>query len=187
MVGLNKIFIDRAQDFVLHSPRLANMLPKRQQPDRVYGLRQTRNFENFLYTQHGQGKLVRELLPNGPFSEDGHPILFPFLVIEAKSGKAADDWHSIKLQTAFPIYTFLETQQSLKRATGSRSKWKSGPLVWFFMNKGEDWRLCAAYHVDCACDNVSDCNSDTVSLHSFLIQQTKHLFFLTYSKLIMEL
>lgn len=152
---------------MLHSPQLADKLRKGQRPDRVYGLRLTRNLENYLYAQHGEGKLVRDLLPSGPFPEDGHPILFPFLAIEAKSGKSNYDWHSIKLQTALPIHTFLEAQQSLRRATGNKSKWKAGPLVWFFMNKGEDWRLCAAFHVKRVCGNTSYRDPATVSRRPF--------------------
>jgi hypothetical protein len=163
VVGLNKIFIDRAQETVLHSAELADKLPKGEQPDRVYGLRLTRNFENLLYAQHGEGKLVRDLLPKGPFSEDGHPLLFPFLVVEAKSGKSSDDWHSIMLQTSFPIHTFLNAQRSLRQAAESRSKWQAGPLVWFFMNKGEDWRLCVAHHINVKSSNTFYQDPSTVS------------------------
>jgi hypothetical protein len=113
-------------------------LPKGERPDRIYGLRQTR----MLYASCEEGQLVRDLLKRPPLSEDGCLLLFPFHVVEAKSGKSGDDWHSIKLQTAFPIYTFLENQRSLRLVTGQRSSWHAGLLVWFFMNKGEDWRLC---------------------------------------------
>lgn len=148
MIGLNPLFTHREQEPVIHEPELAKELPKGEQPDMVYGLRQTRNFEAALYAKSTQSRLnidtwlVRDLLKRSPLSEDGDPLLFPFLVLEAKSGKSDNDWRSIKLQTSFPIRAFLEYQRNLQVATGQRSKWKAGPLVWFFMNKGEDWHLC---------------------------------------------
>jgi hypothetical protein len=122
IVGLNRIFIDRAQESVIHSPALTKKLAKREHPDRVFGLCETRNFQSLLYSQHEKGRLVREVIQRQPYSEDGRPLLFPFLVVEAKSSKSDDDWHSIKLQTAFPIFTFLEVQQSLRLAAGQRSR-----------------------------------------------------------------
>jgi hypothetical protein len=138
-------------------------LPKGERPDRVYGLRQTRNFEILLYASREEGQLVRDLLKRPPLSEDGCPLLFPFLVVEAKSGKSGDDWHSIKLQTAFPIYTFLENQRSLRLAMGQRSSWHAGPLVWFFMNKWEDWHLCIAYQRDRTAPHALGFSYGTVS------------------------
>ncbi|CRG87257.1 hypothetical protein PISL3812_04274 [Talaromyces islandicus] len=143
-VGLNRLFIDRSDDMVKHSPPLADQLPQEQKPDHTYGLRQTRNFENLLLTPLPNG-FVEDLFQNQPHSTSGEPILFPFLVLEAKAGNAADDWHSIRLQTVFPIYTYLNAQQSLRSAAAHKSRWRSGPLVWFFMSRGEDWRICLAY------------------------------------------
>ncbi|KIX02682.1 uncharacterized protein Z518_08624 [Rhinocladiella mackenziei CBS 650.93] len=149
-IGLNRIFTHREQELILHSRDLAEELSKEQYPDRIYGLRQTRNFEETLYS-HAKcesaqdDKLVRDLVDVSPLSLDGDPLLFPFLILEAKSGKSEDDWHSIKLQTTFPIRTCLDVQHTVQRASGNDCRWRSGPLVWFFMNKGEDWRLCAAY------------------------------------------
>jgi hypothetical protein len=150
-IGLNRIFTHREQESVLFPATLAAELGKEdQQPDRIYGLRQTRNFEEAIYvhahSEHEQsGKLVADLITTSPLSMDGDPLLFPFLLLEAKSGKAADDWHSIKLQTAFPIQACLKVQRDLQTKTARGYRWQNEPLVWFFMNKGEDWQLCAAY------------------------------------------
>jgi hypothetical protein len=145
MVGLNKLFIDRADDMVVHPPTLAEEMPQDQRPDRVYGLRQTRKFDELLLKKIGNGIFVEDRLQEQPHSTVGEALLFPFMVVEAKAGNAADEWHDIKLQTAFPIYTYLQTQQSLRAATGSRCRWDSGPLVWFFCSRGDDWRLFLAY------------------------------------------
>lgn len=122
-------------------------MPQVQHPDRVYGLRQTRNFEDCLLARLPNGELLEDTLCSQPHLNTGKPLLYPFLVIEAKAGQAADDWLSIRLQTAFPIYTYLQTQQDLRLCAGEKSQWASGPLVWFFMSRGDDWRLCLAYQV----------------------------------------
>ena len=129
----------------MHPPDLAQRMPQEQRPDRIYGLRQTRNIEELLLKRLGDGVFLEDRLHKQPHSPLGEALLFPFLVVEAKAGNAPDDWHSIRLQTAFPIYTYLNTQQSLRMCSGQRSKWASGPLVWFFMSRGEDWRVCLAY------------------------------------------
>lgn len=156
--GLNRIFNFRVDEQVNHDPEITKKLKKTERPDRVYGLRQTRNIENLMYdtakrqndgtTTTGPDQ-VQEILGFSPLdqptSQTGDRQLFPFLVLEAKSGSTSDDWHSIQMQTAFSIRTLLETQNRLRAAAGSLSKWQSGPLVWFFSNRGEDWRLSAAY------------------------------------------
>lgn len=145
-VGLNRLFIDRAEDKVVHPPDLAKQLPQEQRPDRVYGIRQTRNFEDLMFKEIGSGEFLGERLQQQPHpTVQGEALLFPFLVVEAKAGNAADDWSSICLQTAFPIYTYLNVQQSLRAATSQGSASTASPLVWFFMSRGEDWRLSLAY------------------------------------------
>jgi hypothetical protein len=139
---------------VHHSKDIAKRLGKGEKPDRVYGLRQTRNIENLLYDgakrqfqdNRDVERQVHEVLGlNQPLRQTGDRIIFPFLVLEAKSADSSCSWHSINMQTAFSIRAFLETQNLLRNAAGRHSKWQSGPLVWFLANKGEDWRLYAAY------------------------------------------
>jgi hypothetical protein len=114
------------------------------------------------------GELVLDLINVSPYSLEGEPLLFPFLFLEAKSGLSSDDWHSIKLQTCFPIRTALEIQRGLQAANGTSTKWEARPLVWFLMSKGEDWRLCSAFTTEDAGGNQSDnkmpCVSRTPSL-----------------------
>lgn len=151
----------RIDDPVNHDPDITQKLKKKERPDRIYGLRQTRNIENLLndtakrrneHERNLDESQVQEVLglplPDQPMNQTGDRQSFPFLVLEAKSGSSADDWHSIRMQTAFSIRTFLETQNRLRAAAGASSRWQSGPLVWFLSNRGEDWRLCAAYVED---------------------------------------
>ncbi|KAK5988389.1 hypothetical protein PT974_12543 [Cladobotryum mycophilum] len=174
-VGLNKLFIDRSDDVVIHPPDLANKLPQEQRPDRVYGIRRTRNFEDLLFKNLEDGRFVDDLLEQQPHSAmEGEPLLFPFLVIEAKAGNAPDSWDSIKKQTAFPIYAYLNLQRSLKYATIHKSEWESGPLVWFFMSKGEYWRLCLAYQIPLVSPSSDDNQYSTVISEVWKGCITKH-------------
>lgn len=134
---------------------MARDLKKGEKPDRLYGLRETRNIENLLHdaaqrkfqgNDYDIDRQVHEILGlDQPVIQTGDRLLFPFIVLEAKSGRSKSEWESIRKQTAFSIRTLLQTQERLHNATGEYSKWQAGPLVWFFSNRGEDWRVSAAY------------------------------------------
>ncbi|KAI9808938.1 MAG: hypothetical protein M1827_007112, partial [Pycnora praestabilis] len=115
-IGLNPLFSNRAQQVILHDPQLKSL--RKQEPDRVYGPRQTKNFESALNAQEGGDpendaprKRVREAIRSSPFLEIGEPLLFPFLILEVKSEKGPDGLRSIEKQTAFPIWTLLKIQE----------------------------------------------------------------------------
>jgi hypothetical protein len=84
-------------------------------------------------------------LKSSPFRGDGEPLLFPFLVLEAKSEKGEDGFGSIEMQTALSIRTLVKLQADLQLAAGEQSTSLGVPLVWFFATKGEHWRVSAAY------------------------------------------
>ncbi|KAG7421592.1 hypothetical protein Forpe1208_v000127 [Fusarium oxysporum f. sp. rapae] len=114
--GISPIFDDRAEQGIACSPELLLDLPKREvKPDRVYGLQTTKRFNRLL-------ELVPDIRSN-PFKPDGEPLIFPFLVIEARSEKAGYSFSDIQLQTGFAIRKLLMIQHEL----------------------GEQWRVSAAY------------------------------------------
>ena len=126
------------------------MQKKEQKPDRVYGLRMTNRLERLLKRTEdkravAEGKMIGETIKSTPFRPGGDPLVFPFLALEAKSEKGKDSFSDIETQTAFVIRSLLELQEDLRRAAGEDSEWESGPLVWFLANKGEQWRVAAAY------------------------------------------
>lgn len=148
---MSLLFDDRAQEAIVHEAALqAGMQKKEEQPDRVYGLRRTKRLERLLsWTEdkrvEAAGKMIGESIQSTPFRPDGEPIVFPFLALEAKSEKGRDAFSDIETQTAFTIRSLLTLQEDLRRAAGEDSEWESGPLVWFLANKGEQWRVAAAY------------------------------------------
>jgi hypothetical protein len=161
---------------VRHSRIISTELGKRECPDRVYGLRETRNIELLLYdiaTRRPDPEVSTDpgrrdqpsavLFMNQPMNAKGDHQLFPFLVLEAKTG-SSDEWHAINMQTAFSIRTFLNSQQQLYSRARALSDWKSRPMVWFFSNKGENWRLCAAYTEDAPAERDRVGNTVYVSL-----------------------
>jgi hypothetical protein len=91
-----------------------------------------------------EGQELRDILECSPFNEMRDQVLFPFLVLEAKS-ETGDSFDDVEIQTAFAIKKILDIQLKLQLATGERSQWQSGPLIWFLSNRGDDWRVAAAY------------------------------------------
>lgn len=156
-VGLNRIFCHREDEEVRYEKDLTSHLKKDfQKPDAIYGLRKTRNIENLLYDtrkrkmdEMDDPRQLHEVLDPSPYEQalngTGDALLFPFLVVEAKSGLSRNDWHSINIQTAFPIRTFLQIQARLIDTANHPYPNALDPLVWFFSHKGEDWRLSMAF------------------------------------------
>lgn len=137
-LGISPLFDDRAEEAIVYSPELQAELPTRQdRPDRVYGLRVTERLSRLLQS----AGTVR----NSPFKVDGDPLVFPFLVIEAKSEKGSDAFTDTQAQTAFAIRELLSIQHQLAEAAEKDGERDSGPLVWFLSYKGEQWRASAAY------------------------------------------
>ncbi|OCL07705.1 hypothetical protein AOQ84DRAFT_294587, partial [Glonium stellatum] len=72
------------------------------------------------------------------------PLLFPFLVLEAKGEKGTENFGHMEIQTAFPIKNALELQYNLLKTHGNTMDVPGGPLVWFLAYRGEDWRVYGA-------------------------------------------
>ncbi|GFF56211.1 hypothetical protein IFM58399_10261 [Aspergillus lentulus] len=156
--GINMLFSDRAEEKIRHDPPLpvTSQPEKRkhyEKPDRVYGLKQTDNFKLLLDSDDKRGATttsslsLRETIEVSPFQPEGKPLLYPFLIIEAKSSKGADR-AEVNMQTAFVIRRLLNVQLDLKLATGEETQWESGPLVWFLAWRGEIWDLSAAFVIE---------------------------------------
>ncbi|KIX09366.1 uncharacterized protein Z518_00445 [Rhinocladiella mackenziei CBS 650.93] len=147
--GICRIFHDRADQPVKYSKDdpISKALPREQKPDRVYGFRKTSRFSRLLDEEilgpQFEGRELRDILECSPFNEMRDQVLFPFLVLEAKS-ETGDSFDDIEIQTALVIKKLLDIQFKLQLATGKRSQWRSGPLVWFLSSRGDDWRVAAA-------------------------------------------
>jgi hypothetical protein len=84
--GINPLFDDRAEEIVLYEEGLIEALGRRQKPDRIFGLRRTKVFERLLSESTVEnGKLLKHSIHYTPFDFCPEPLLFPFLIIEAKS------------------------------------------------------------------------------------------------------
>jgi len=144
-MGTNPLFDDRTQEVIIHDPLLKSQLPK-QEPDRVYGLQATKNFETLLSSPtivssaDGSNSSLGDSIRSCPFKEGIEPLLFPFLILEAKSEKSSCGFDDIQTQTAFPILALLKLQNDLhSQETGTEPG--NPPLVWFFANRGDAWRV----------------------------------------------
>jgi hypothetical protein len=148
------IFSDRAETSIHYQPPLpirsrSKGYKKYEQPDRVYGLIETQNIKTLLdspyqRTTDSQVKQLRDLLEVSPFKGDRKPLLFPFLLLEAKSATVGDS-AGVEMQSAFTIHRLLKVQDELRAATRVDSMWATGPLVWFFGWHGQDWYVKGSF------------------------------------------
>ncbi|GAQ05025.1 hypothetical protein ALT_2346 [Aspergillus lentulus] len=156
-IGTNPLFDDRAQEFVVYDELLRSQLPK-QGPDRVLGLQNTRNLDSLLQSPvrpdlaKQQDDIVSDILKTTPFKSQADPLLFPFLLLEAKSETSSSGFDAIQVQSAFPIYALLKLQEELR----SYVDWSPGeerfePLVWFLASRGDQWKVYGA-HLDKGAD-----------------------------------
>jgi hypothetical protein len=149
------IFSDRAETSIHYEPGFftgpyGRPTKKYEQPDRVYGLVQTENFKVLLDSADKRApldediRILRHTLEVSPFKRDREPLLFPFLIMEAKSDTVGDS-AAVEMQTAFCIRRLLMLQDGLRAATGEESLWQAGPLVWFFAYHGHEWSIMASF------------------------------------------
>ncbi|KAL6229951.1 hypothetical protein BDW75DRAFT_83468 [Aspergillus navahoensis] len=153
--GVNMIFSDRAETSIHYHPPLpirsrSKGHKKYERPDRVYGLIETQNIKTLLDSPDqrrafdSQGKTLRDILEVSPFKGDRKPLLFPFLLIEAKADTVGDS-AGVEMQSAFTIQRLLMVQDELRTATRFESMWATGPLVWFFGWHGQNWYVKGSF------------------------------------------
>ncbi|KAL2869531.1 uncharacterized protein BJX67DRAFT_347534 [Aspergillus lucknowensis] len=153
--GVNMIFSDRAETSIHYDPPLpirsrSRDNQKYERPDRVFGLIETQNIKILLdspdqrMAPDSQVESLRDVLEASPFKGDRKPLLFPFLIVEAKSDTVGDS-AGVEMQSAFAIQRLLVVQDELRAATRVESMWATGPLVWFFGWHGQDWYLKGSF------------------------------------------
>lgn len=150
--GLNPIFENHAEKAIEYTKEMKRDLRRREQrPDRIIGLYQTRTIERLLEKpdrRHAfSPKTVGQTIRTTPFRKDRKNVVFPFLVIEAKSETSQSSFSDIDMQTAFVIRELVALQEQLERAASGlgHAKWDAAPLVWYISYRGEQWRLHAAF------------------------------------------
>jgi hypothetical protein len=87
---------------------------------------------------------VADILKTTPFKTEADPLLFPFLVLEAKSEASSSGFDAILVQSSFPIRGLLKMQDDL-RSNVSDVEGAFDPLVWFLASRGDAWRVYAGY------------------------------------------
>lgn len=145
-LGMNPIFDNRAEEMVIYHP-LISVLDVPRKPDRVIGLKKTPAFTNLLDTT-----TLSDNIRSTPFVESQDPLLFPFLVLEAKRERSSDGFEEIQSQTAFSIRELLQLQLNLLqegiRDNSSSEGHGIAPLIWFVANRGDTWRVYSCYITD---------------------------------------
>ena len=147
---MSQLFEERIQELVTLDKTL-QALPKKY-PDRVVGLRETRNITQLLdqpprFQTESDEQQLRQLIRCSPFKEELEPLLFPFLVLEAKHESSAHSFVDIQTQSSFPIWTLLSLQKDLQDHRPDDTG-RPEPLVWSLGYKGSDWRIYGCYISD---------------------------------------
>ncbi|KIA75814.1 hypothetical protein HK57_00428 [Aspergillus ustus] len=142
------IFKYLVQTRVQYEPELRKRLPKGKEPDLVLGLVNGRRFRKILATPpksqasgEGEGEqTVADVVKSDLFASTSG-IIFPFLVLEAKQGRARDSSRDIERQMAFPAYEMLRMQTCLMKLSGLADRRKRLPRVWLISAKAEIWKF----------------------------------------------
>ena len=91
---------------------------------------------------------VEKSVESSPLKEKGEPLLFPFLILEAKSEKSHNGFADIQTQTLFPISALLRLQENLEARVINGTKNRREALVWFSANRGDSRRAYGCYITD---------------------------------------
>lgn len=154
------MFSSRADELIRYSPidhsKQSLQMPfreipeKKRRPDRLIVFEETHSFESSLnhiarkIQDDAGSKIIRELVECTVLNhKGGGPLLFPFLVMEAKSEKGPS-FSEIDTQTAFPIWKMLKIQEDLFEKT-QKTPTYGGPLLWYIAYKGSEWRVSGCY------------------------------------------
>ena len=136
---------------MVHDNTIAAELSKlKQEPDRVFGLRLTKNFQDILSrsitspSDRSGRATVGQLIRTSPFKSESDPLLFPFLILEAKKESNSNGFEDIQAQTAFPIWSLLRLQEDLQ-SHQVKDEHCFDPLVWFLASRGDVWRVYGCY------------------------------------------
>jgi hypothetical protein len=131
--GETFLFTNYSDTFVEYDPRdgLEKRGLQKRKPDRVFGLSRTKSLDCYSKADSAKG------LRHSPFPDAD--MLYPFLILEAKSEGRGPGFESIETQTAFPIRTCVKLQEDLRRQSGG----SLDPLLWFLSYEGDEWRVAA--------------------------------------------
>lgn len=125
--------------------------PWRRRPDRIVGLQERGSLDRRLDSiarrlqDAAVTNTIRETTECTILNSKSGQLLFPFLVIEAKS-ESGRGFNVCGRQTALPIWKMLKIQEELQ-SQSKRNLDYGGPLVWYIAYRGEAWRLYGCYTV----------------------------------------
>lgn len=148
--GMGAFFGEKISAQMKHVESIETAHISHREPDRICGLQKTgRIFRLLDKTIARDNKLIGTSLTSSPYSDPRNPLIFPFLVSEAKAERSADSLSAAREQSAASIITCLELQAKLAaEVTSVKPDHPSlglKPLVWFFCNKGEQWQIAVAW------------------------------------------
>ena len=137
---LNRLFQDKLDEPARYPSHIQKLVGKVERPDRIFGLRRPAGFEQ---VQH---ELERRCIKLSIHKQEANFLIFPFLVLEAKSHESSDSFDDIDMQTAYAILETLRIQSELAKAANKMgSDDFQGAFAWYISYKGEHWRVHVAF------------------------------------------
>lgn len=128
---------------------------KMEKPDRVYGLTRTEQMMALFDRVNRNKKSVKWEDCSPYLAKDG--LMFPFLVLESKSGTSQDSDNTALHQSALVVRYLLRMQHRLTEKADSRTRWRTGPFVWYLSHTGPNWVVRGAYRTTSSShDSVDD-------------------------------
>ncbi len=147
------MFSTRADEMMFdHSENRSDEQLSKRRPDRLLGFQETNSLRrrldqnNLMVGQLGDDadpKILWETVESTVLNHKGNALLYPFLVIEAKSRTGAS-FDKCNMQTAQPILKLLKIQEDLQAQSQMTLEY-GGPFIWYIAYRGEDWRLSVCY------------------------------------------
>lgn len=120
---LNRLFQDKLDEPTTYPQDIQKLISKIEHPDRIYELCHPTGFKK---DQRELEKLVKLSI----HKQNANFMIFPFLVMEAKTDSSPDSFKDINLQSSCAIMEALRIQHELAKKAGKLdSEHYHSPLV----------------------------------------------------------
>ncbi len=124
---MGELFSSRIQEAVCQPGDNDTQTPNpKKEPDRIHGLQKTSMFEKLLQelycheeSENSRPRRIEEILQTSINPDGGDPLLFPFLLLEARGEKGPENFEHMEIQTSFPIKHALKLQYDLLKTRGN--------------------------------------------------------------------
>ncbi|KAL4957396.1 hypothetical protein BDW69DRAFT_180593 [Aspergillus filifer] len=140
------IFDFKVGKMVQYEPKLKKRVVKGKHPDLIVGLTNSHKFKRVLDAPiRVQGQVNENITVGSVLKTDlfagSSGMIFPFLVLEAKQGRAPESQGDIERQMALPAYEMLRMQTCLLERSNLVNRSSRLPRAWLISSKAQFWKV----------------------------------------------